>query len=239
MKLPTIRGVIDRRILVNFRIDPDVLSEVVPAPFRVQRVNGFGIAGICMIRFNSLRPKFLPAAMGMSSENAAHRIAVEWDTDDGIEKGVYVPRRDTSSQFNVFAGGRIFPGVQHPASFDVEETESRFRVHMQSKDASGNVLVDGSIAQCLPESSVFSSIDEVSEFFEQGSLGYSPNGDKFDAMELRSFNWSVEPLDVTEVHSSFFQPPVFPKESVEFDCALLMRGIDHEWHSREAMCCSG
>jgi len=61
MRIPTIRGLIDRRVLVNFRVDPHVLSTVLPAPFRPQIVNGFGIAGICLIRLRHVQPKFLPS----------------------------------------------------------------------------------------------------------------------------------------------------------------------------------
>jgi hypothetical protein len=34
MQIPVIRGLIDRRILVNYRVDPDVLTKILPAPFR-------------------------------------------------------------------------------------------------------------------------------------------------------------------------------------------------------------
>ena len=88
--------------------------------------------------------------------------------------------------------------------------------------------------------SIFASVAEVSQFFEAGSLGYSPqstNG-RFDGLELRSFNWHVEPLSITQVESSFFDDrSVFPDGAVAFDNALIMRSIDHEWHSREALCC--
>jgi hypothetical protein len=47
MQIPVIRGVIDRRILVNFRVDPDVLARFLPAPFRPKLVNGAGMAGVC------------------------------------------------------------------------------------------------------------------------------------------------------------------------------------------------
>ena len=30
---------------------------------------------------------------------------------------------------------------------------------------------------------------------------------------------------------------VFPEGSAVLDCALLMRGIDHEWHAREPLYC--
>ncbi len=240
VRIPTIRGTIDRRILANFRVDPQVLAKILPAPFRPQTVAGFGIAGICLIRLKHIRPKGFPAWLGISSENAAHRIAVEWDADGELRSGVYIPRRDTSSILNAFAGGRIFPGVHHRAKFDVHETESAFRIDMNSLDQSAHVLVDGQIATILPPNSVFASVAEASQFFAAGSLGYSPAGKQreFDGLELRTFDWRVEPLQVTSVESSFFDDrDVFPPCTVEFDNALLMRGIEHEWQSRESLCC--
>ncbi|HYC77413.1 MAG TPA: DUF2071 domain-containing protein, partial [Planctomycetota bacterium] len=126
MRLPVLRGVIDRRILVNYRVDPDVLRRLLPAPFRPQIVRGFGVAGICLIRLRAVRPRFWPGPWGLRSENAAHRVAVEWDDDGAVRSGVYVPRRDSSSRWNAWLGGRLFPGVQHRASFDVKEEAGRF-----------------------------------------------------------------------------------------------------------------
>ena len=52
-------------------------------------------------------------------------------------------------------------------------------------------------------------------------------------MELHSLNWTVLPLIINEAQSCFFDDRGrFPAGSVELDCALLMRGIEHEWHSR-------
>jgi len=112
---------------------------------------------------------------------------------------------------------------------------------MCSHDDGQRVKVVGTAAKVLVSSSVFESLESVSEFFELGSLGYSDTGEpgKFDGLELNCKNWKVEPLDVEEVHSSYFEDESrFPKGSVEFDCALLMRGIEHDWHGREDLCCS-
>ena len=124
MNVPTIKGIIDRRLLVNFRVDPLILSRVLPS-LRPQMVNGFGIAGICLIRLKGLHPTWLPSLPGWSSENAAHRIAVEWDRDGEVCRGVYIPRRDTDSRLAVGVGGRFFPGIHHHARFDVREDKSR------------------------------------------------------------------------------------------------------------------
>ncbi|KLU06259.1 hypothetical protein RISK_001470 [Rhodopirellula islandica] len=239
MRIPTIRGLIDRRVLVNFRVDLDVLSRVCPSPFRPQAVGGFGIAGICLIRLKHIRPKRWPSFLGISSENAAHRIAVEWDIDGVTQTGVYIPRRDTSSILNAVAGGRVFPGVHHRARFMVRETDEEYHIAMDSVDGTAHVAVEGRTADGLPEHSVFASVAECSQFFEAGSLGYSPASEaaQFDGLELRAANWRVQPLAVTSVQSSFFDDQaVFPEGSVAFDNALLMRGMDHEWHHRESLC---
>lgn len=242
MRIPTIRGLIDRRVLVNFRVDGDVLSRVCPAPFRPQIVNGFGVAGICLIRLKHIRPRFVPSFVGISSENAAHRVAVEWDTDGGTRTGVFIPRRDTSSFLNAFAGGRIVPGVHHRARFEVLEKENEYHIAMDSLDGSAHIAVIGQTTTELPPDSIFPTVAACSQFFEAGSLGYSPANsiDQFDGLELQSVNWHVEPLAVTHVQSSFFDDrDTFPAGSVTFDNALLMRGIEHEWHSRESLCCTG
>ena len=241
MRIPLIHGVIDRRILVNFRVAPEVLARVLPAPFRPKLVEGHGIAGICLIRLRNLRPRFLPPFMGFSSENAAHRIAVHWDDDGGPREGVYIPRRDTSSRFNSLVGGRLFPGLHHHARFEVSESADRYSVGMDSNDGKTRVVVVGHESDHLPSSSVFHSLQEASDFFERGSVGYSATSQPgaFDGLELRSYSWGVSPLAVERVESNFFSDQIwFPPGSVEFDCALLMRDIEHEWQAQDDLYCS-
>ena len=238
MHLSAIRGIIDRRILVNFRVDADVLARVLPSPFRPKIVKGMGMAGVCLIRLKSIRPRFLPSFLGISSENAAHRIAVEWDQDGETKEGVFIPRRDTSSRLNALVGGRLFPGVHNHAVFDVREHDAHFRIELNSDDRQTHLLVDGHLAQNIPGGSIFTSISEASDFFKRGSLGYSVGNepDCYDGLELRSFDWQVQPLAVNRVESSYFENrDLFPPGSTEFDCALLMRGIEHEWHCRETI----
>lgn len=239
MRIPVIQGVIDRRILVNFRVRPDALQRVLPNPFRPKLVNGWGMAGICLIRLRQIRPRHLPAMVGISSENAAHRIAVQYERQGKSEEGVFVIRRDSSSRFNSMAGGRLFPGIQHHAQFDVAETDDSFRIEITSDDDQMRLLVDATLADTIPSTSVFPTLQDASTFFEAGSVGYSPRPDEreFEGMELRSLVWKVEPLSVKQVKSSFFEDATrFPPGTVEFDCALLMRGIEHEWHDRGRLC---
>lgn len=240
MRIPTIRGIIDRRILVNFRVDPDVMQRSLPDPFRPKRVNGFAVGGICLIRLKKIRPSFIPIPLGLASENGAHRIAVEWDDGDTVREGVYIPRRDTDSRLSHIAGGRLFPGIHHHATFNVRETQDRYVVEFTSDDDATRVHVDGRVANQWPEQSVFNSLDSASAFFEAGALGYSATHKPgaYDGLELACETWRCESLDVTSVHSSYFEDASrFPTGSTQFDCALLMRNIHHEWHSRSPLRC--
>ncbi len=240
MKISVIRCVIDWRILVNYHVDPSVLAPLLPSPFRPKVINGAGMMGICLIRLKNVRPTTLPSWLGISSENAAHRTAVEWDDNGTVREGVYIRRRDTNSWLNSLAGGRLFPGIHHHARFTVEETSDRYAVALRSDDGVTSMSVRGRRTDQLPVSSVFSSLEEASAFFQAGSLGYSatPDPSRFQGLELRCLNWQVEPLEVEEVHSSFFgDESLFPKGSIEFDCALLMRGVHHEWHGKSDLCC--
>jgi hypothetical protein len=86
---------------------------------------------------------------------------------------------------------------------------------------------------------VFDAVDAASAFFGEGALGFSPRSDTnyLDALELETIGWTVTPLAVEHVASSFFgNSSRFPSGSVTFDNALLMRDIDHRWHQRQPLC---
>ena len=237
MKLPAINGLIRRRLLVNFRMAPEVIQPLLPAKFRPKLHKGFAIAGICLIRLEQIRIKGLPAFTGISSENAAHRIAVTWEDEKGkTQEGVYIPRRDTDSMLNQLAGGRVFPGEYHAADFKVRDDGDRIDFEMTSKDGVANIQVRGRTATELPAESSFQNVAAVSSFFEKGSLGYSATakGNRLEGMRLKTMSWEVKPLAVEHVHSSFFaDKSKFPPGSVKFDCALVMRNIQHEWVSED------
>src|SRR5216683_3246815 len=97
MKLSKIGGIIRRRILVNYRVRPEVIQPMLPAKFQPKLHDGFAIAGICLIRLEKVRPNGVPDFLGATSENAAHRVAVTWKDEWGkTQEGVYVLRRDTN-----------------------------------------------------------------------------------------------------------------------------------------------
>lgn len=236
MRLPIIQGIIRRRILANFRVDPEIMQSEIPARFRPKLQNGFAVAGICLIRLEHIRPMSIPEIIGLKSENAAHRVAVIWDEGGVAREGVFISRRDTNSQISHLLGGRIFPGEHHHASFSVTESDSQVTLAMKSDDTTVKVEIAGRIAQELPRTSIFPSLPDASSFFEGGSVGYSVTSEpgRLDGLKLQTSQWRVEPLDVERIYSSYFSDEAkFPRGTIEFDHALIMRNIEHQWHSAD------
>lgn len=237
MRIPAITGIIRRRLLLNYRVAPEAVEKLLPANFRPKLVRGHAIAGICLIRLEEIRPKGLPRIAGVSSENSAHRIAVEWEDDAGQwHEGVFVPRRDTDSRLNALAGGRVFPGVHHHANFQIEDAAGRIVIRIEADSVIPPLVeIEATETGAFPTSSIFGSLAESSRFFEAGCTGYSsrPDSCQLDGLLLKVPDWRVAPLAVRQVRSSYFDDSsLFPPGTIEFDHALVMRDIPHEWHSQ-------
>jgi hypothetical protein len=239
MRLPIIHGLIRRRLLVNFRVDAEVMQRFLPSRFQPKLHGGYAIAGICLIRLEEVRPKWFPHFCGISSENAAHRIAVQWAGPSGaLREGVFIPRRDTGSWLNHLAGGRLFPGEHHRTDFAVTDDGSRITMSIRARDGGMTIQLNAREDDALPASSCFASLAESSAYFEGGSVGYSATRDccRLDGIRLQTERWQVRPLAIDHVEASFFaDTSVFPPGSVTFDHALIMRDIRHQWHSEADM----
>ncbi len=233
-QLPVITGLLDRRILLNYSLDPDYLKRFLPSPFKPRLFNGVGVGGICMIRFSGLRPKFVPPFMGIDSENAAHRIAVEWEFNDKKFEGVYIPKRNTASQFNYITGGKIFPGIFQMSKFDVNEQSDNYQIKITpSGQNQPMVEFQGEASTKLSEKSIFPALKVASDFFAKGAIGYSLSADKshFQGMELRMLQWDIQAMNIKQASVHLFEnSSSFPVGTAKLDSAMLMKNLRHEWH---------
>ncbi len=222
----TLRAQVRRRLLISYRIDPVVAQSLIPQQFRPQIVDGSAVAGVCMIGLQSVRPGWLRPRVGFRTENVAHRIAVEWDEKGKTRTGVYIVERHSSSLVPVLAGGRLFPGVQKRARFDLDETESRFRVSMAAPGTrvSVDVRLGGEWTSTL-----FPTVEAASAFHEQGAVGWSPrrDGKGVEPLELTSKEWAAEPGQVMSLQSSYFD--ALPEGAATLDSVVVMRDIPFFW----------
>ncbi|WP_447647368.1 DUF2071 domain-containing protein [Microbacterium forte] len=217
-----VRAQLRRRLLITYRVEPEVASSLLPTGFRPQIVDGSAVAGVCVLGLESIRPSWARGRWGLRSENAAHRVAVEWDTADGVQRGVFIVGRHSSAWHPVIFGGRLFPGVHRRARFEIEEGDGRYAVTMDAGEHSlcADVEVGGAWS-----SSLFASIDEASDFYRAGRLGWSAarGGLGVESVALTTDAWRVENAHLHSVSSSFFD--ALPAGSAVFDSVVVMRDL--------------
>jgi hypothetical protein len=227
----TIECTIQRRLLVSYRIEPEFVAPLLPPPFRPQLVRGLAVGGVCFIRLGRFRPGRLPRVPGLTTENAAHRFAVEWgDLRDPLV-GVYIPRRDTNSRITANAGGKFFPGSYQLAGFEVGERGGEVHIDVRSRDASVTLSVAAAPADHLA-SELFGSVQDATDFFRRGALGFAPAAGTgcLEGVRLRSASWAAQPMTVRHFRSSLFDDPVlFPPGTCRLDSALVMRDLPARW----------
>jgi len=231
--LPVIKGLIARRMLLNFRADADVVRRLLPAPLEIDQRRGHAIVGVCLIRLENLRPRGIPGPLGLSSENMAHRVAIRYPAHDGMRPGVFIWRRETDQRMVELLGGRLFPGVHHYAGFQVREDENSLAMQVTSHDGRADVSFSGRVSTKWRGTISFETLDEVSEFFREGDCGFSCSlrGDELEGLQMKTLQWTMVPMVVESQHCAFYSDSSrFPAGSIEFDSGLLMRGLPHEWH---------
>lgn len=210
-KNPAWEGLIARRILLNFRADIEVARTLVPEPLEVVEQNGCAVVGVCLMRLEQLRPAGSPAALGITSENMAHRIVVRDPAGAARKDGIFVWRRDSDQP--------LFPGVHH-AQFRVNETEHGLALEVRTEKNEANVWFGAVPARDWRGSPLFRTVAAARRF-----LGPCSGG-------------PCQPLEVHGLHTAFYEDRKrFPRGSVEFDSALIIRclpfsaagGVEHEW----------
>jgi hypothetical protein len=232
MQLPVLNGIIDRRILINYRVRPDVVQALLPSHLEPLVVNGYASAGVCLLRLKNIGIRYSPPWLRIASENAAHRFLVRFRGGKEKSNAVYIPRRDTDSMLNVVLAGKLLSWPHFPATFAVEEAKGSYSVKMQSKDGHASLDIKAQITDSFPGDSMFASIDHASCCFEGCSAGISPSAhpERFKMIRLKTKTWTVSPLRILSLRSSYFEDAsLFPPGSIQFDHALLMEGIEHEW----------
>ncbi|WP_066043010.1 hypothetical protein [Herbiconiux solani] len=256
--LPPLAATIERRLLVSYRLDAEVAASLLPEGLRPQLVDGSAVAGICLLRLGAFRPAFIRTQIGWGAENAAHRIAVEWDEpvegsavtgrSDGssdatgdtasepsartrTRSGVYIPVRHSASRVPQLAGGRLFPGVHRHARFDVHETPSRLAVGFTAPDARVALDVDV-IPDADWSSSLFSSVDEASAFYRRGSVGWSPSRGPASAPRYDGLELKTDAWKVAAGRIRSIRSSFFdalPAGRAEVDSVLVMRDVQMRW----------
>jgi len=237
MLFNSVSGLCERRLILNWRVDPELVVKHLPRPFRPRLVNGKAIVGVDILKLANMRLTGLPGFTGFSTENAVDRVSVEWDEGGAVVKGLYVPYRYSPSAVNTIVSmTRLFPTVFTFANFAFSERGGIYRVTVRGEQ--NQFELEARQSKEFSDKSVFKSAKEASDFHRDSRISYSPSADEnvLDAVYLKSLDWQAKPLEVKRISCSYVER-LYPKAA--FDSALIMFDTKHEWHGLGAITVQG
>jgi hypothetical protein len=232
MRAPALRGRIDRRISVFYRLDPMAARELLPAPLRPRLVRGWALGGVCILRLARMRPRMLPIPLGLASELAWHRIAVEWEEDGRPMHGHYLLRSETDSRLAPFPGARLVPSPDDCTRIEVRSSDAALTARVESGDGTTDLDLAASLGGWRSDA-LFKSANAARASIASGHVVW--DGDEqgeLEGVELRSTGGTAQGLEVVRLASTWFDDRArFPLGTAALDCAIVVRDADHEWHA--------
>ena len=157
---------------------------------------------------------------------AAHRISAEWDDGSGqTVVGVYVPTRMTDARTAVLAGGRLFPGVHHPARVAVRESQGTltWSVSARSADDPSSVRV---AARPASRSTTFECSEPVGGTCLTAVVGLSPGrSGALEAVRMEPDRRTARRVEIDDLDSTFLAGFATAAEAP----AYLMEGVAVRW----------
>jgi hypothetical protein len=199
-----VEGTLRTRLLVNAVVDPDEAAARLPPGLRPHVTEVGTVVGCCLLDVVRLRPAGLPPVAGIGMRAAAHRISVEWDDNSGrTVVGVYVPTRMTDARTAVLAGGRLFPGVHHPARVAVRQSRGTltWSVAARSADHPSSVCT---VARPAPRSSGVECSEPVGGTCLTAVVGLSPGrSSALEAVRMEPDRRTARRVEIDDLDSTF------------------------------------
>lgn len=223
------------RFIFNFRLEPDTLASLLPAPYLQPQVfNGWSVVSFCVLKLDQVMLSPLPSFLGFKTISCAYRCGVLDTSGVNPEPSVYITDRNTDLPIISRLGPWVFsdtilmirPAITQEGDVVTIRVNYPDRQHLFSAEAK----LSGTPGKL--DSQVFDSIDAFARFMHLGVSSYTPAiyGDALAKVDLYKEEPVYESLSAT-VDSSWLDG-VWRDAGIVFDSAVHASGGLYTWTYR-------
>ena len=234
----SVRSYTNKRFTVNYRAPLGQVRRLLPPGIEPDEIpgTGMGMFGMCACDFWVSRFGWVPVPSIQNNDmllRVSGRIKKK-----GVEKrAFYTIASNSSSPLLGFLGVRFSHFRKRVSSFSRVDDGKIYKLQCQDADqlARGNLSAQmDSISKVRPDSSIFSSIEDATDFVFNldGSCGYN-----FDRKMLSFQNIDYPEWDMYFCHNADYDFPLLNhitdsfKIDAELDCVLFMCNTPQTWCS--------
>lgn len=224
------RGRIEKCWLFSYRTSPDEVRAVLPGVFEPVTYGSFAFWNLVICRVSALRPRLVPAALGISYWHVAYRVPVRYRSPSGEIEGLYFVRSDCDSAWIARAGNMMTDFNFHRAGIEVEERGGTV-VQIRSPRAAARVEVTRETPSILETGSPFPDLAFADRFlkYKPAALSVLPDGNVQVLKVVRDENaWKDRLVRVKKADWDFLKD----KKAV-FEICQEVKPIEYQWNPGE------
>jgi uncharacterized protein YqjF (DUF2071 family) len=225
----TIRGTIDRCWLFTYQAPEEEARALLPRRLELVTRAGCAFWSVVLCHLSHMRPKPLPAFLGISYWHVAYRLYVRFHPASGPPvEGLYFLRSDCDRALMTRTGNLLTNYNFHTAGIEVVQEPARVCLSVRSPDARAAATIDREQPPRLPAHSAFASLDEAAAFLKYQPRGISitPDGKaSIVAIQRDEAAWRSRLVTVVEAQWQFFEG-----KTVRPEICYEVEPIDYQWN---------
>jgi hypothetical protein len=230
-----VRAFFRHSLVLTYALPQDVLRPLLPPGLMLDTFDEFGFLAIAMVQTESLRPVFLPRALGRNFFLSGYRIFARFKTPAGRTlRGLKILRSDADSRMMVAFGNMLTHYAYRYAAVTVSETRESLEIQITTPNAEADVRCIariGTPAERLPEGSPFSDLHQARLF--AGPLpftfDYEPQTHSIVMIEGVREKWTPTPVGVEISQATFFDREPFRQARPILANAFHVNNIGYSW----------
>jgi hypothetical protein len=221
-------------VVLTYALPPEVLKPLLPAALVLDTWRNFAFLAVALVQTESLRPSFLPAALGRSFFLSGYRIITRLAAGAQSKRGLRILRSDTDHPSMVRFGNLLTHYNYRLCKVNLGETSDGLHWTIRTPRAEADLEVRVSLGPApapLPANSPFLTHSEARRF--AGPLPYT-----FDyEQETNSIigicasrpHWNPEPVSVNVVRNTFLDQPPFRAAHPILANAFHVQNVPYQW----------
>ncbi len=221
-------------LVLTYAFPPEVLEPLLPAGLVLDTYGGFGFLAVALVQTRSLRPTFLPAAMGCDFFLSGYRIFTRLAGAAQSKRGLRILRSDTDRRLMVCAGNLLTHYNYHLCEAKLEESdcELHWTIRTPHSEADFEVrarLTDDQVP--LPDNSPFSTLAEARRF--AGPLPYTFDYEQAThsiiGIHAMRQSWNPKPVAVEVLRNTFLDQEPFCHAKAVLANAFHVQDVPYQW----------
>jgi len=221
-------------LVLTYAFPQEILAPLLPTGLVLDSWRGFAFLAVALVQTQSLRPSFLPAALGRNFFLSGYRIFTRLAAGGQSRRGLMILRSDTDHSWMVYCGNLLTHYNYRLCKAKLQDTQDELHWRINTPHAEADLEVRVKLASnpaALPADSPFTTWSDARRF--AGPLPYTfdyeqETGSIIGICAVRQ-RWSPCPVAVDVLRNTFLDQGPFCAAQPVLASAFHIQDVPYQW----------